>query len=100
MSKPNTEWLFWALVGASIAGWIVFHFSALLACMGECYVDLGSVHGYPIAHLEFDDTRLNTWILAWSQHALLTPGVGLFNANAFYPGTLEESEGPGILSVG
>jgi hypothetical protein len=85
MSKPNTEWLFWALVGASIAGWIVFHFSALLACMGECYVDLGSVHGYPIAHLEFDDTRLNTWILAWSQHALLTPGVGLFNANAFYP---------------
>jgi len=85
MSKPNTEWLFWALVGASIAGWVVFHFSALLACMGECYVDLGSVHGYPIAHLEFDDTRLNTWILAWSQHALLNPGVGLFSANAFYP---------------
>jgi len=85
MSKPSREWIFWALVGVSITAWIASHFSAVMACIGECYVDLGSIHGYPVAYLEFDDTRLNTWILAWSQHALTSPGTSLFDANAFYP---------------
>ena len=85
MSKPSREWIFWALLGASITAWIVFHFSALMACMGTCYVDLGGIHGYPVGYLELDDTRLNTWILAWTQHALVTPGASLFDANALYP---------------
>jgi len=94
MSKVNREWVFWALVGVSISAWMVFHFSALMACPSNCYIDLGALHGYPVGHLELDDTRLNTWILAWSQHALLTPGSSLFDANALYPAaaTLAGSE--------
>ena len=37
--------------------------------------------------LELADTRLNTWILAWVQHALLTGPLGIFDANAFHPAT-------------
>ncbi|MDG2334555.1 MAG: hypothetical protein P8Q97_10060 [Myxococcota bacterium] len=94
MSKANREWVFWVLLGAAISLWVGFHFSALLACPGSCYIDLGALHGYPVGHLELDDTRLNTWILAWSQHAILTPGASLFDANALYPApaTLAGSE--------
>ncbi|MDE0883947.1 MAG: hypothetical protein OSB70_00295 [Myxococcota bacterium] len=94
MSKANREWVFWILLGASISVWMGFHFSALIPCSENCYIDLGALHGYPVGHLELDDTRLNTWILAWSQHALLTPGATLFDANALYPApaTLAGSE--------
>lgn len=32
-----------------------------------------------------EDPRLNSWILAWDAHALLTQPAGLFQANTFYP---------------
>ena len=85
MSEKKTEWVFWALASVVLVGWLGFHFYPWLACAGECYADFGTIHGYPVAYLELDDTRLNTWILAWTQHALLTPGTALFDANAFYP---------------
>jgi hypothetical protein len=34
---------------------------------------------------DIGDPLLNTWILAWDTHALLTNPLNLFNANIFYP---------------
>lgn len=56
---------------------------------------------YPlISHLtnavpnDIGDPLLNTWILAWDSHALLTAPLNLFNANIFHPlpNTLAYSE--------
>jgi hypothetical protein len=43
---------------------------------------------------DIGDPLLNTWILAWDAHALLTDPLNLFNANIFYPllNTLAYSE--------
>jgi len=43
---------------------------------------------------DIGDPLLNTWILAWDSHALLTDPLNLFNANIFYPlpNTLAYSE--------
>ncbi|MCG3210514.1 MAG: hypothetical protein FOGNACKC_04145 [Anaerolineae bacterium] len=43
---------------------------------------------------DIGDPLLNTWILAWDAHALLTDPLDLFNANIFYPlpNTLAYSE--------
>lgn len=43
---------------------------------------------------DIGDPLLNTWILAWDSHALLTDPLDLFNANIFYPlpNTLAYSE--------
>jgi hypothetical protein len=43
---------------------------------------------------DIGDPLLNTWILAWNSHALLTDPLNLFNANIFYPlpNTLAYSE--------
>lgn len=43
---------------------------------------------------DIGDPLLNTWILAWDAHALLTRSANLFNANIFYPlpGALAYSE--------
>lgn len=43
---------------------------------------------------DIGDPLLNTWILAWVSHALLTNPLNLFNANIFYPlpGALAYSE--------
>lgn len=34
---------------------------------------------------DIGDPLLNTWILAWDAHALLTDPLNLFNANSYYP---------------
>ena len=43
---------------------------------------------------DIGDPLLNTWILAWDTHALLTDPLNLFNANIFHPlpNTLAYSE--------
>jgi len=43
---------------------------------------------------DIGDPLLNTWLLAWDTHALLTDPLNLFNANIFYPlsNTLAYSE--------
>jgi hypothetical protein len=43
---------------------------------------------------DIGDPLLNTWILAWDSHALLTDPLNFFNANIFYPlpNTLAYSE--------
>jgi hypothetical protein len=43
---------------------------------------------------DFGDPLLNVWALAWNAHAMITPGVSVFDANIFYPerGTLALSE--------
>jgi hypothetical protein len=37
--------------------------------------------------LDIGDPALNTWILAWDVHALVTDPLNLFNTNIFYPVT-------------
>lgn len=65
------------------------------------YTLLALVFTYPLAFNlaaavpnDIGDPLLNTWILAWVNHALLTNPANLFNANIFYPlpGTLAYSE--------
>jgi hypothetical protein len=56
----------------------------VLGCPFDCYVDLEAIHPGQ-GSFSLNDTRLNTWILAWVQHALFTQPLELFHANAFYP---------------
>ncbi len=65
------------------------------------YVLLSLVLTYPLLFNlttavpnDIGDPLLNTWILAWVDHALLTDPLNLFNANIFYPlpNTLAYSE--------
>lgn len=65
------------------------------------YLLLSLVLTYPLLfHLaeavpsDIGDPLLNTWILAWVDHALLADPLNLFNANIFYPlpGVLAYSE--------
>ncbi len=68
----------------------------LASCGGACTVDFEALKGAQAfsVHLDSADTHLNTWILAWVQHALLTGPSDLFNANIFHPapGALTASE--------
>jgi hypothetical protein len=34
---------------------------------------------------EWGDSFINSWILAWNAHALMTPGISVWNAPIFYP---------------
>ena len=55
------------------------------------YLALTAVATYPLiielptAVIDFGDPLLNSWILAWNAHALLTDPLRLFDANIFYP---------------
>ncbi len=68
----------------------------IVACLGGCFVDHQALYPPTSAHghLNLFDTRLNSWILAWVQHAILNSGESLFDANIFYPAanTLAGSE--------
>ena len=87
MSQKSGELAFWALACGLIMAWVIFQFGPLIGCMGDCYADLENLHGHGVGIMELIDTRLNTWILAWTQHALTTSNTALFDANAFYPAT-------------
>ncbi|HIF64180.1 MAG TPA: hypothetical protein EYG16_07950 [Deltaproteobacteria bacterium] len=55
-------------------------------CALDCAIDYAALTGSAdSALLETADFRLNSWILAWVQHALATNPGQLFAANAFYP---------------
>ncbi len=56
------------------------------------YIILALVLSYPLLFNltttvpnDIGDPLLNTWILAWDSHALLTDPLNLFNANIFHP---------------
>jgi hypothetical protein len=59
------------------------------------FAALAVVHTWPLAsdpgtlsRVDNADTQLNSWILAWVAHALVTQPLRLFNANIFYPDPL------------
>lgn len=66
----------------------------LLHCVDSCFVDYFAIHDAQTAHFEMPDARLNSWILAWVQHALFENPTMLFDSNVFYPAanTLAGSE--------
>jgi len=72
----------------------LYLFHPLLECADRCFIALHEVHGRKVGHLELTDTRLNAWILAWSQKSLLELNPDLFDTNALYPAldTLAGSE--------
>jgi hypothetical protein len=84
---------------ALFAALVLFQLSPLLGCLDTCMVDHEALRGAKLGKMEASDARLNTWILAWVQHSLLTDPGGLFDANIFYPAhsTLTQSEH--LLSV-
>jgi hypothetical protein len=56
-----------------------FYFVLALIFTNPLLVSLGTAVNDPV------DPMLNTWILAWNHHALLTNPAELLNANIFYP---------------
>ena len=104
MSRRNIEIEFWLWASLGIALLIGFQLGPLLSCPGQCYVDAEILHGRSVGFLESIDMRLNTWILAWTQNALLSPGAGFFDGGMLYPapGALAGSEhliGPALLTL-
>lgn len=104
MSRRIAEIEFWLWAGLAIATWMAFQLGPLLGCLGQCYVDFEVLHGPAVGLLEGIDTRLNTWILAWTQNALLSPGSDFFDGAMLYPApnALAGSEhmiGPALLSL-
>jgi len=73
------------LAAAALAGYALWRFWPSLFCPGGCFVDMAELHNPGLAHFELVDTRLNAWILAWVQRALLHAPLDLFDVNAFYP---------------
>ncbi len=74
----------WLLAGVVFLGLTAFVFGPVLACLDRCYVDVDAIHPF-LGTFEFNDMRLNTWILAWVQRALLGDPSALFQPNAFHP---------------
>lgn len=57
-----------------------------------------------VGRLELGDGQFSVWNVAWVAHAIVTPGVTMFDANIFHPhhGTLAYSEpnlGAGLVAV-
>ena len=57
-----------------------------------------------VGRLEMGDGQFSVWNVAWVAHAIVTPGVAMFDANIFHPhhGTLAYSEpnlGAGLVAV-
>ena len=57
-----------------------------------------------VGRLEPGDGQFSVWNVAWVAHAIVTPGVAMFDANIFHPhrGTLAYSEpnlGAGLIAV-
>ena len=75
-----------ALAGTALRALLVLLIHApLVSCLDSCIVAHVELRGHPLGKLELPNARLNTWILAWVQHSLLTDPAGLFDANIFYP---------------
>jgi hypothetical protein len=66
----------------------------VIRCLDGCLVDHVALRDARFAKMELTDARLNTWILGWVQHSLLTDPTALFDTNIFYPArnTLTQSE--------
>lgn len=89
-----------AVLGALLfAALTLYLFLPVARCLDDCMVDYVALRGSKVGTVELTDARLNSWILGWVQHALLTDPTALFDANAFYPvrGALTQSEH--LLSV-
>ena len=104
MSKRRIEIEFWLWAFLVVAILIGLQLGPMLSCPGECYVDTGALHGKAVGYLEGIDIRLNSWILAWTQNALLSPGRNFFDAGMLYPApaALAGSEhliGPALLTL-
>jgi hypothetical protein len=57
-----------------------------------------------VGRLELGDGQFSVWNVAWVAHAIITPGVAMFDANIFHPhhGTLAYSEpnlGAGMIAL-
>jgi hypothetical protein len=61
----------YALAGCLYAALALWLFAASLRCADECFVDHVALYG-DFSAFARNDTRLNTWILAWVQHGLLS----------------------------
>jgi hypothetical protein len=75
------------LAMAGLAAVTLWRYAPLLRCIGGCFVDFETLRGptAPLLHLQYADTRLNAWILAWVQHALVGNPRSVFDANVLYP---------------
>ena len=84
----------WWLAQLSLLVLAAVHHSAVVRCLGRCFVDLAALQSGAGVQIHVADQRLNAWILGWVQRALLGRTESFFDANIFYPatGTLTGSE--------
>jgi hypothetical protein len=75
----------WWAAQLALLGLAAYHLWKIAACLDGCYADIEELFGIRIGQLSFPDMRLNSWILAWVQRALLGAPASLFDANAFHP---------------
>lgn len=71
----------------------------ILRCLGGCFTDLQRLHGDVLGSFALPDSRLNAWILAWDQHALLHAPGRLFDTNCFHPASLGLTGSEHLLGV-
>jgi hypothetical protein len=87
------------LSAAAFAALALYLFLPIARCLDECMVDYVALRGAELGTIELTDARLNTWILAWVQRALLADPTALFDANAFYPVPDALTQSEHLLSV-
>lgn len=75
----------WGTALALFVSLALFLYLPTLGCLGDCVVDLEQVHDARMGRFAVVDVRLNAWILAWTQRALVSRPLSLFAANALYP---------------
>ena len=82
-----------AVAGLGLLALTLAGTAPIVRCLDSCFVDYVALHGGEVGNFEIPDARLNSWILAWVQHSLLS-AAPLFDTNAFHPArnTLAGSE--------
>jgi len=79
------SWLPLAAGAALLLALVAHRFAPLWPCPATCVPDYDALYGESLGRLALSDARLNSWILAWDQHALGSAPGSLFDANIFHP---------------
>jgi len=72
-----------SLAVAALIALGLYRYGAILRGLGSTFPNFQMLHGTSTLN-EIADSRLNSWILAWVEHAVAT-GHNVWNSNAFHP---------------
>lgn len=72
------------LAALALTAVFAYRFGPLLANSSDHFVDFAKLHGDRLL-FEVPDTRLNSWILAWVDHAVWETPAALYHPNIHHP---------------